>query len=319
MIVVTGGAGFIGSHLVERFVDDGHDVLCLDSFDDYYDPGIKRSNVARFMERRNFTLLEGDVRDRSLVKRALEGAECVFHLAAQAGVRASVIDPLKAHEVNTLGTLNILQAALDGGVRKVVYASSSSVYGKVEYLPFDESHPRAPVSPYGLSKLMAEEYCRLFHEIYGLEMVSLRYFTVYGPRMRPDLAISIFARRALQNLPIEIFGTGERTRDFTYIDDVVRANVLAMKCNGGVYNIGSGERISIKSLAERIIRQTNSRSRIVFREDAPGDAQHTWANTDRAGEGLGWRSEVDINTGLRRYLKWLTGCDFGRLDDRADD
>ena len=306
LIVITGGAGFIGSHLVERFLNDGHDVLCLDNFDEYYDPAIKWKNIARFLDRDNFTLLKGDIRDGDLVHRALEGADCVFHLAAQAGVRASVLDPLKAHEINTLGTLNILQAALDCGIQKVVYASSSSVYGKVEYLPFDEAHPRVPVSPYGLSKLMAEEYCRLFHEIYGLETVSLRYFTVYGPRMRPDLAISIFTNRALQNLPIEIFGTGEKTRDFTYIDDVVRANVLAVKCKGGVYNIGSGERISIKGLAELIIEQTNSGSKIIFREDARGDAQHTWACTDRARTELGWSSEVGIEEGLKRYIKWLT-------------
>ncbi len=305
-IVVTGGAGFIGSYLVERLINDGHDVLCLDNFDNYYDPAIKRDNVTRFKNKENFTLLKGDILDHDMVHKALSGADCVFHLAAQAGVRTSVKDPIKVHEINTAGTLNILQAALDCGVRKVVYASSSSVYGKVEYLPFDESHPRVPVSPYGLSKLMAEEYCRIFNEIYGLETVSLRYFTVYGPRMRPDLAISIFAKRALQNLPLEVFGSGEKTRDFTYIDDVVCANVLAMKCNRGVFNIGSGHRISVKELAELIIQLTGSRSKIVFRDDARGDAQHTWANTDRAKAKLGWCSKVGIEEGLKRYIKWLT-------------
>lgn len=304
-IVVTGGAGFIGSCLVERLINDGHDVLCLDNFDDYYDPGIKQNNVARFMDRDNFTLLKGDILDRDLVYKALKGADYVFHLAAQAGVRASVENPLKVHEINTTGTLNILWAALDCGVKKVVYASSSSVYGKVEYLPFDEAHPRVPVSPYGLSKLMAEEYCRIFNEIYGLEAVSLRYFTVYGPRMRPDLAISIFTKSALHNLPLEIFGTGEKTRDFTYIDDVVCANLLAMRSKGGVFNIGSGKRISVKELAEMIIQLTGSRSKIVFREDARGDAQHTWANTDRARGELGWASGVGIEEGLKRYIKWL--------------
>jgi UDP-glucose 4-epimerase len=305
-IVVTGGAGFIGSYLVERFINDGHDVLCLDNFDNYYNPAIKRDNVTRFKNKENFTLLKGDILDRDMVHKALNGADCVFHLAAQAGVRASVKDPIKVHEINTEGTLNILQAALDCGVKRVVYASSSSVYGTVEYLPFDESHPRVPVSPYGLSKLMAEEYCRIFSEIYGLETVSLRYFTVYGPRMRPDLAISIFANRALQDLPLEIFGPGEKTRDFTYIDDVVCANALAMKCNRGVFNIGSGHRISVKELAELIIQLTGSRSKVVFREDARGDAQHTWANTDRAKAKLGWCSKVGIEEGLKRYIKWLT-------------
>ncbi len=142
---------------MERFINEGHDVLCLDNFDDYYDPEIKRNNVAPFMAYDNFTLLEGDIQDRDLVQGAFRGVDYVFHLAAQAGIRASVLDPIKVHEINTRGTLNILQAALDGGVKKVIYASSSSVYGKVEYLPFDEAHPRVPVSPYGLSKLMAEE------------------------------------------------------------------------------------------------------------------------------------------------------------------
>lgn len=305
LIVVTGGAGFIGSCLVERLINDGHDVLCLDNFDDYYDPAIKWKNISRFLDRDNFTLLKGDIRDGDLVHRALKGVDCVFHLAAQAGVRASVEDPIKVHEINTTGTLNILQAALDCGVKKVVYASSSSVYGRVEYLPFDETHPRVPVSPYGLSKLIAEEYCRIFNEVYGLETVSLRYFTVYGPRMRPDLAISIFTNRALQNLPLEIFGSGEKTRDFTYIDDVVCANVLAMRSNIGVFNIGSGKRISVIELAELIIQLTGSRSNMVFREDARGDAQHTWACTDRARTELGWCSKVGIEEGLKRYIKWL--------------
>ena len=209
------------------------------------------------------------------------------------------------HEINTIGTLNILKAALDSGVKKVIYASSSSVYGKVQYLPFDEVHPRVPVSPYGLSKLTAEEYCRIFNEVYGLKTVSLRYFTVYGPRMRPDLAINIFTRRATQNLPLEIFGSGEKTRDFTYIDDIVEANVLAIKANAGVFNIGSGHRISIKELADLIIKHTESQSKIIFGSNAKGDAQHTWAQTDLAKKTLGWTSKINIDDGIKEYVKWF--------------
>ena len=232
-------------------------------------------------------------------------ADFVFHLAAQAGVRASVEDPFKTHEVNATGTLNILQASLDSGVRKVIFASSSSVYGKVEYLPFDERHPRTPVSPYGLSKLMAEEYCRIFNEVYGLKTASLRYFSVYGPKMRPDLAINIFTKRALRNLPLEIFGLGKKTRDFTYIDDIVEANVLAMHAGTGAFNIGSGQRISIRELADLVIRSTRSCSEIVFGKDAKGDAQHTWAETERAKRDLGWSPKVTIDEGIVKYINWF--------------
>jgi UDP-glucose 4-epimerase len=311
---VTGGAGFIGSHLVERLLNDGHNVLCLDNFDDYYNPLIKRNNVAPFIDRDNFTLIEGDIRDSNLVQEALRDAEIVFHLAAQAGVRASIENPIRVHEINTIGTLNILKAALDFGAQKVIYASSSSVYGKVQYLPLDEVHPRVPMSPYGLSKLMSEEYCRIFNEIYGLKTISLRYFTVYGPRMRPDLAIDIFTKRASQNLPLEIFGSGEKTRDFTYIDDIIEANVLAIKANAGVFNIGSGQRISVRELADLIIKLTKSQSKIVFSEEAKGDAQHTWAKTERAKDELGWTGKVNIDEGIKKYIKWFSAMNAYRAN-----
>jgi UDP-glucose 4-epimerase len=304
-VVIIGGAGFIGSHLVERFLKKGNHVLCFDNFDDYYDPSIKRNNVAPFIDRDNFTLLEGDIRDRNVVDVALEGADLVYHLAAQGGIRASVENPLEVHEINTTGTLNILKSALDRGVTKVIYASSSSVYGKVEYLPFDERHPCAPLSPYGVSKLIAEEYCRVFSEIYGLKTVALRYFTVYGPRMRPDLAINIFTRRAFQNLPLKIFGSGEKTRDFTYIDDVVEASVKAIQAESRVFNIGNGHRITIKGLADLIIAHTGSTSKIVHMKEAKGDAQHTWAAIDRAKRELSWTPNVSIEDGVKRYIDWF--------------
>jgi UDP-glucose 4-epimerase len=205
----------------------------LDNFDDYYDPLIKRKNVEPFLQNEDFHLIEGDIRDKSLMKDILIGTDYVFHEAAQAGVRISVEDPMKPHEINATGTLNLLETALDSGVKKIINASSSSVYGKVEYLPFDENHPNQPVSPYGVSKLLAEHYCRVFEELYGLKSVCLRYFTVYGPRMRPDLAISIFTKAALKNEPITVFGDGEKTRDFTFIDDIVKANIICMKKDKG--------------------------------------------------------------------------------------
>lgn len=303
--MVTGGAGFIGSHLVERLLRENHEVICLDNFDSYYNPEIKLKNIYPFMSNNNFTLVEGDILDKNVLQNLLIDVGYIFHEAAQAGVRASVEDPMKAHQVNATGTLNILEAAMDTDVKKIIYASSSSVYGKIKYLPFDEAHPNNPISPYGVSKLMAEEYCRVFNEIYGLNTVSLRYFTVYGPRMRPDLAISIFTKRAMEDEPIEIFGDGTKKRDFTYIDDIVEANMLAIKKGHGTYNIGSGRSISISELAEKIIKHTESNSKITYGNNSKGDAEQTLSNIERAKIDLGWVPRVDIEQGVRRYADWV--------------
>ncbi|MFC1894286.1 GDP-mannose 4,6-dehydratase [Chloroflexota bacterium] len=305
-VLVTGGAGFIGGHICERLVQEGHDVICLDNFDPYYDPDLKRRNINNLLNDKEFRLVEGDIRDQQLVRELMaQDVEYVFHYAAQAGVRASIENPLKTHEFNTTGTLNILQACLNSGVRQIINASSSSVYGKVEYLPFDENHPNIPVSPYGVTKLMAEYYSRVFSEIYGLNVFSFRLFTVYGPRMRPDLAISVFTEQALRNGTIEIFGDGARTRDFTYIDDVVEANILAMKKTGsGVYNIGSGNRISIGELAGKITEITGSKSKVVHGHLQKGDAEHTWANIGRARKDLEWEPRINLEQGLKIFRDW---------------
>ena len=304
-MLVTGGAGFIGSHIIGRLLSGGHDVACLDSFDPYYDPAVKRQNITPYLPHDGFTLITGDINDRQLLAQALDGCDYVFHEAAQAGVRISVEDPMKPHTANATGTLALLQACVDAGVKKVINASSSSVYGTVRYLPFDEEHPTLPVSPYGVTKLAAEHYCRVFSELYSLPTVSLRYFTVYGPRMRPDLAISIFTRQALANKPIEIFGDGTKTRDFTYIDDIVEANMLAMRRGSGPCNIGGGHRISITDLAEAIIRANGSASEIRYGDSVKGDAEHTFADTAKAGRELGWRPQVPLEDGLRRYAAWI--------------
>jgi len=235
----------------------------------------------------------------------MEGCDYVFHEAAQAGVRISVENPMKPHIVNSTGTLTVLEAAVKLGVKKVVNASSSSVYGTVRYLPFDEDHPTIPVSPYGVSKLAAEHYCRLFSNLYGLNTISLRYFTVYGPRMRPDLAINIFTRAALENKPIQIFGDGTKTRDFTYIDDVVDANMKAMNIGSGVYNIGGGHHISILDLAYEIIKVNDSYSAIEYFPPVKGDAEHTYAETKNAHRELGWKANTSIYMGLKKYASWV--------------
>ena len=301
--LVTGGAGFIGSHLCDRLLKKG-EVVCLDNFDQYYSPQAKQKNIEPLIRHPDFKLIRGNILDLELLSSLFADVDYVFHNAAQAGVRASVDNPFKTHEVNATGTLNVLEAAVDSGVRKLINASSSSVYGKVSYLPFDENHPNVPISPYGASKLVAEHYCRVFSELHGLETVSLRYFTVFGPKMRPDLAINIFTRKALNNEPIEIFGNGGKTRDFTFIDNIINANLLAEERGSGEYNIGGGERISINELAERIVEIVGSESEIIHSEAVKGDAEHTWSDVSKAHRDIGYVPEIGLDQGLQRYVEW---------------
>ncbi len=295
--------------MTEHFLRDPEcEVICLDNFDDYYSPQIKKRNIDQFASFSNFTLIKGDIRDTSLLKKIMIDIDYIFHEAAQAGVRISVNDPIKPHEVNATGTLNLLDTAKDADVKKIINASSSSVYGKMKYLPFDEAHPTEPISPYGVSKLMAEHYCRVFQELYALKTVSLRYFTVYGPRMRPDLAIHIFLHRALLNEPITIYGDGTKSRDFTYIDDIVQANVRAMDKGTGVYNIGGGYNITVQQLAEKIIAVARSTSKITYENAVKGDAEHTSANITKAAKELGWVPKTTFDEGLEIYKKWIQHC-----------
>lgn len=207
-MIITGAAGFIGSNLTEHLLQEGHEVVGIDNLDDYYSG--KTMFLERSIEDSNFSMVRGDILDLELMKKTMKGADAVVLLAAQAGVRFSVRDPLKSHMVNVVGTLNVLIAAAEGGVKRVVNSSSSSVYGNIDQRPVTETDEPRPVSPYATSKLAAEIYCRQFHELYGLDTVSLRYFTVYGPRQRPDMAIRIFTERILNGLPPQIFGDGSR-------------------------------------------------------------------------------------------------------------
>lgn len=304
--LVTGGAGFIGSHVVEALLRDGNEVICLDNFDPYYDAGLKRMNIASFTDKSIFCLVEGDVRDRGLLENIIQenSVEYVIHEAAQPGVRASVLNPMKTTDVNVTGTLSVLLASLDTGIKKILNASSSSVYGRVEYLPFDEKHPMQPISPYGASKLAAEQYCEVYSELYGLPAVSMRYFTVYGPRMRPDLAVSIFTEKALRNKPIEIYGDGTRTRGLTYIDDAVSATLAAIKQGSGAYNIGEGSRVSVRELAEKIIELTGSSSKLRYSSPIKGDAVHTQADIEKAKKELNWGPKVNLGEGLQSFVEW---------------
>lgn len=308
-IVITGGAGFIGSHIAESLAKDGHEIVIVDNLDPYYSIDLKKRNIDIVRNSGDCTFINADITDFSSMKKIIDSTvDYVYHEAAQAGVRISVEDPFKPNNVNVLGTLNVLKASLDADVKKVINASSSSVYGKVKYLPFDEKHPTEPVSPYGVSKLAAEHYCRVFYEIYGLPTTSLRYFTVYGPRMRPDLAISIFTKKMLVNEPIIVFGDGEQTRDFTYIEDVVEANKKLLYnniTNGKVLNIGGGKRISVNDLIKSLRSITGSTSEIINAGKQKGDTEDTLADVDMGNKMIGYKPLFDINKGLNKFVDWF--------------
>lgn len=308
-IVVTGGAGFIGSHIAEKLAKDGHEIVIVDNLDDYYSIDIKKRNIEIVLESGDANFINADVTNLKSMSDIIDNTvDYVYHEAAQAGIRVSVEDPFKPNNINVVGTLNVLKASLDADVKKVINASSSSVYGKEKYLPFDEQHPTQPVSPYGVSKLAAEHYCGVFYEVYGLPTTSLRYFTVYGPRMRPDLAISIFTRKMLNGEPITIFGDGEKTRDFTYIDDIVTANrgLLNNKATyGKVLNIGSGNRISVNNLVENLSAIIGAESEIKYTESQKGDAENTLADVNQAKESIGYEPSFVIEKGLEKFVEWF--------------
>ncbi|ELY79683.1 NAD-dependent epimerase/dehydratase [Natrinema pallidum DSM 3751] len=312
-ILVTGGAGFIGGHLAEQFLRGGHDVTVLDAMHPYYNLQIKEHtlDVHRSIadaEGCNYAFVEGDIRNSSLVDELVSETDIVFHQAARAGVRDSVAEPRVYDEVNVDGTLNILDAARETDIERIVVASSSSVYGgRGEYVPFEETDPTLPVSPYGASKLAAERYAAAYHEVYDISTVSLRYFTVYGPRMRPNMAISNFVSRCMNNEPPVVYGNGTQTRDFTYIEDIVDANLTLLgsdTADGEVLNIGSSDNIEIRTLATEVRDQLAPELELEYAERYDADAEHTHADVSKASERLGYSPEHTIREGVRKFVDW---------------
>jgi len=311
-VLVTGGAGFIGGHLAEAFLADGHDVTVLDDLTPFYDVGIKRHTVDQCRDVASgadatYEFREGDVRDGSLVSELVAGVDVIVHQAAQAGVRESVENPRTVTDINVDGTVNVLEAARNADVRRVVLASSSSVYGKPTSLPYEETQRTEPVSPYGVSKLAAEHYARVYHELHGLPTVRLRYFTVYGPRMRPNMAVSNFVSRCMNGEPPVVYGDGTQTRDFTYVDDVVAANRTLLDtdaADGEALNVGSTDTIEIRELAAVVRDRIDPDLEIVHDEARDADAEHTHAAVGKARERIGYEPTHDIVEGVDAFIDW---------------
>jgi UDP-glucose 4-epimerase len=309
MILVTGAAGFIGSHLAESLLGDGHEVLGVDCFTDYYPRAAKEANLAPLRDHRQFRLVEGRLQDLDLGP-LLDGVSHVFHLAAQAGVRASWgRDFARYTEHNVLATQRLLEAALGAGRPTVVYASSSSVYGDSPALPLREDAFCQPVSPYGVTKLAAEHLAVLYYRNHDLPTVSLRFFTVYGPRQRPDMAFHRFLRAARDGAPIQLYGDGHQTRDFTFVGDVVAAARAAALSGrpGCVYNVGGGERVELNHVLRLVEAVTGRPLRVERQEAQKGDMRDTFADTSAAQRDLGFRSTVGLDEGLAREWEWLRG------------
>ena len=302
--LVTGCAGFIGSHLVDKLLDLGYNVIGIDCFTDYYPREVKEANMANALNHNNFEFIQEDI----LKMVEYPEVDYVFHDAAQAGVRASWG---KSFEIYTRNNIEITQKLLEfyktSNIKKFVYASSSSVYGDAE-LPMKENSLLNPVSPYGVTKLAAEHLCYLYWKNYSVPTISLRYFTVYGPRQRPDMAIHKFVRAILNDEEITVFGDGTQTRDFTYIADVVAANILAAVSDiaGEVFNIGGGSRISVNELTKRIEEITGRNAKVKYTEMQKGDVRDTLADVSKVNEMLNWEPKVDIYHVLRKYVQWFT-------------
>lgn len=300
--LVTGGAGFIGSHLVDKLLSLGWEVTGIDSFTDYYARAIKAKNIEGALAHKNLTFIKADIMDRE----TFPDVDYIFHLAAQAGVRASWGNNFEVYTKNNIeATQKLLEFYKDSCLKKFVYASSSSVYGDSE-LPMIEDSLLKPFSPYGVTKLAGEHLCYLYWKNYNVPTVALRYFTVYGPRQRPDMAIYNFVKAILNCDELTVFGDGTQTRDFTYIDDVIEATLLAANSNifGEVFNIGGGSRISINEVIKRIGTIAEKDAKVKYVEKQKGDVWDTRADVSNAGAILQWRPQIDINTGLERFMKW---------------
>ena len=314
-VLVTGGAGFIGSHLVERLLADGHKVAILDDFNDFYDPKIKRANISNVQK--EIDVHDLDLRDAEKVTGLFknEKFDAVFHLAARAGVRPSIQHPQLYYDTNVGGTLHLLEAARSVGVEKFIFASSSSVYGAAKRVPFsEEERLTQTLSPYAATKIAGEFLCSTYSHLYNMRIVALRYFTVYGARQRPDLAIHQFARKIQDGEAIDQFGDGTTRRDYTYIDDIIQGTMVTLNHDGGpsrtgglfdIFNLGESETVQLKDLIASIEKTLGKKAKINRLPDQPGDMALTCADISKARKVLGYDPKTKFEDGLPKFVDWF--------------
>jgi UDP-glucuronate 4-epimerase len=308
-VLLTGGAGFIGSHLSDLLLPAGWRITAIDNFDPFYDRSIKTANIQGSLSYPGYELIECDIRNaRSLEALPNKSIDVIVHLAAKAGVQPSLKDPVAYQEVNVAGTQNLLEFARRHGVRQFVFASSSSVYGISPHVPWSESDALMPISPYASTKLSGEYLGHVYSHLYGIRFMSLRFFTVYGPRQRPDLAIHKFARNVLSGAPIQMFGDGSTRRDYTHVSDIVKGIYAAMSYTATpfeIINLGNNRTVELRELIATLEEVIGREARVERLPNQPGDVPQTWANLTKATELLGYHPEMPLLDGLRGFVDWL--------------
>jgi UDP-glucuronate 4-epimerase len=311
-LLITGGAGFIGSHLVDRLLKTNiNQITVVDDFNDFYEPAIKHANIQQHLKDSRYTLAELDIRNQSALEQlfAQNRFDCIVHLAARAGVRPSLTEPQLYTETNINGTLNLLELARTNGITQFVFGSSSSVYGINAKVPFSEEDPiRQPISPYAATKAAGELLCHTYSHLYGMRCICLRFFTVYGPRQRPDLAIHKFARLISDNKPIPVFGDGTTRRDYTYIDDIVDGLIAAIhydKRSYEVFNLGESRTVELNELISLLEKELDAKAIIDRQPPQPGDVPQTFADISKARALLGYNPQTQIEAGLHRFVDWF--------------
>ncbi len=308
-VLVTGGAGFIGSHLIEQLLEEGRDVVCLDNLSPYYDPRIKRANLARLLKIGGFPVYEADVRDRDACEPAFrdQRIEAVAHLAASVGVRHSVEEPASYDDVNCRGTINLLELARRYEVGKFVFGSTSSIYGATKRIPFVEDDPVAcPISPYAASKRAAELFCYTYHHLHGLQVACVRFFTVYGPWGRPDMAVYKFTQLIDEGKPIPVYGDGTARRDYTYCKDIVQGVVKAVDLPVGyeIFNLGESQTVELDHMISLIEQGLGRKAKRQVLPEQPGDVPITYADLSKSRRLLGYEPRYPFEEGLRLFLEW---------------
>jgi UDP-glucuronate 4-epimerase len=308
-VLVTGGAGFIGSRLIKTLLQKGDvRITCIDNFDDFYARTQKEQNIAEFTSNKNFTLIEGDIREASSYHKIDNGVDTIVHLAAKAGVRPSIKNPVLYLDVNIRGTQMLLEYARLKSVRQFVFASSSSVYGINENVPWNENEHLMPISPYASTKLSGEMLGHVYSHLYGIRFLALRFFTVYGPSQRPDLAIHKFLKSILNDQSIPVFGDGSSSRDYTYVDDVIKGVMGAMGYTASdfeIINIGNNRTITLKELITAIENACGKKAIIEHQPEQPGDVPRTCADISKARQLLGYSPSTELNTGLAEFYQWF--------------